>query len=581
MDGKTPTIRIQIFEGDSLVREEVFTSTPIRIGKAGQAHLRLTDPAVSRQHAVIDYLENGEVRITDSQSTAGTYVQGRKVTQTALQPGNEIVVGSTRLVIDYVAEASAIKAPETFQSSVSQSDLKAGRFGVEVSLNWDDYPLQHGFFPVGSTVKVGEGTKDDFFVPEAKTGFESFVFLKPDDKFFLMNVAGDRIDADFLVDDKIIRLPEMKRRGLVIGDEWVRIDHRTAARVRYQDLVFVVGLSSQPRRVMGSSWKRFSMREHMYLLLSLMIHLALMLLIALVPEEQLKATRDPYDRETKALRKIQVAMLERKVEEEKKKEEEEIKKKFEEAKDNDGMVDRLSRVEPTEKQTSKIVVADTETDRNVANQALTQVMGEQDARFGRLLDMAGSGLGGGTMGIRVIGDNGIDADLASSLGAFGGTMGGGAGGFQGTGAWGGGGEYAPADIRGISGLSKKDAEGASSKIKFKKGDAQLQVFAGDMKVGALDKDMVRRYVQSKMNQIRWCYQQEAQKNPELAGNVDMTWVILPTGYTAGVKVRDTTMRNAAVERCIMERIATWRFPEPKGGAAVQVSSYPFIFRLTK
>jgi hypothetical protein len=99
--------------------------------------------------------------------------------------------------------------------------------------------------------------------------------------------------------------------------------------------------------------------------------------------------------------------------------------------------------------------------------------------------------------------------------------------------------------------------------------------------GELDKETVRRYIQTKMDQVRWCYQQEVQKNPELAGQVTMAWVILPTGYTAGVKVADTSLRNAAVERCIADRISTWRFPEPKGGTAVQITAYPFIFRLTQ
>ena len=578
MEGKTPTIRIQIFEDDQ-VREEVFNQARIRIGTAGQNHLRLSDPTVSRQHAAIEVLPSGEVRLTDLETTSGTFVQGKRVAQIALRPGYEIVVGATRLVVDYVADASALKAGADLPAAVSQDELRTGKFGVDVSLQWVDYPLQHGFFPAGSTVRVGEGPDDQFFVPSEITGTESFAFLVPDGKFFKMDVSGNKVDADFLVEDKIIRLPEMKRRGLVLNDSFVTIDHRTAARVRYGDFTFVVGLAGQPRVTKGSWWRRFSMREHMYLLVSLLVHLALFLLVALVPEQQLTATKDPYDRETRALRKVQVAMMERKIEEEEKKLEEEAKKKFDETKD-DGLVDRLDRNMPTEQETSKLVVPDAEYDKQVANNALTQVMGEQEAMLGRLLDSAGSGLGGGTMGIMVIGDTGMDIDLASSLGAFGGTMGGGGGGFRGTGAWGGGGEYAPADLRGIAGLGKKDAEGAASGVKFKKG-SEPKVFAGDVTIkGELDRETVRRYIQTKMDQIRWCYQQELQKNPELTGEVRMQWIILPTGFTAKVKVGDSSIRNAAVERCISDRIATWRFPAPKGGNPVQVF-YPFIFRLTK
>lgn len=580
MEGTTPTIRISIFEDGKVVREEVFTQKSIRIGKSGQAHLRLADPSVSRQHAVIDCLDSGEVRLTDLESTSGTTVRGEKVTQVALKPGDEIKLGDAKIVIDYVADASSVKAGSGFSSTVSVPAMMTGKFGVEVTQMWGDFTLAKGYFPSGRTVVAGDVGPVDFLIPEEKTGFGTFEFLKAEEKFFLLNVSGDKIDADFLVEDKIIRLPEMKRRGLVIDDKWVRIDQKTRARVKYDNFTFVVGLGSQPQGTMGSSWNRFSMREHMYLILSIVIHLAIMLLVTLVPEDQLIATRDPYDRETKALRKIQVAMLERKVEEDKKEKEEEDRKKFEEAKDNEAMVDRLSKIDPTDKVTSKIVVANPENDKNIANQALTQVMGQQDALLDRLLDSAGPGLGGGTMGIRVIGDRGIDADLANSLGAFGGMAGAGGGGFQGTGAWGGGGEFAPADLSGIAGLSKRDAEGSSGKIKFKGGGTPA-VYAGTYSVkGELDKETVRRYIQTKMNQIRWCYQQEVQKNPDLAGQVKMQWVILPTGNTAGVKVAESSINSPEVERCVADRIMTWRFPSPKGGNAVQVW-YPFIFRVTK
>lgn len=584
MDGKTPTIRVQIFEGDQ-IREEVFTQAKIRIGTSGQNHLRLTDPTVSRQHAAIEVTPSGEVILTDLETTSGTIVQGKRVKQTTLRPGYEILVGSTRLVVDYVADASVLKVGADLPAAVSQEDLKTGKFGVDVSVQWGEYPLQHDFFPAGTTVRVGEGPKDQIFLPEEVTGTPSFAFLVPDEKFFSMNVSGENVDADFLVDDKIIRLPEMKRRGLVVNDSFVRIDHRTAARVRYGEFTFVVGLASQPRVSSGSWWKRFSMREHVYLMISLLFHLAVALLVALVPEQQITMNKDPYDRDTRALRKVQVAMMERKVdEEEKKKEEQEARKRLDEMKDqpSDGTNERLDRTQPTEKETSKLVPANADVDRAVANSAMTEVLGQQEAMIGRLLDSAGSGLGGGTMGIRVIGDTGMDADLASSLGAFGGMGGGGGGGgFQGTGAWGGGGgEFAPADLRGISGLGKKDAEGASANVRFKKGAGAPKIFAGDISIkGELDRETVRRYIQTKMDQIRYCYQQELQKNPDLKGQISMQWVILPNGNTASVRVAGNTMGNQEVGRCIEQRVATWRFPAPKGGNPVQVT-YPFIFKVT-
>ena len=57
----------------------------------------------------------------------------------------------------------------------------------------------------------------------------------------------------------------------------------------------------------------------------------------------------------------------------------------------------------------------------------------------------------------------------------------------------------------------------------------------------------------------------------------MTWIIAATGSVAKVKVKESTMRNPAVERCIAAKIKTWKFPAPSGGGIVEVN-YPFVLR---
>ena len=52
-DVKVP-IKFEIYKGDNLVREELLTQSPIRIGKLGSSDLRLDDETVSRMHGVIE-----------------------------------------------------------------------------------------------------------------------------------------------------------------------------------------------------------------------------------------------------------------------------------------------------------------------------------------------------------------------------------------------------------------------------------------------------------------------------------------------------------------------------------------------
>jgi hypothetical protein len=45
------------------------------------------------------------------------------------------------------------------------------------------------------------------------------------------------------------------------------------------------------------------------------------------------------------------------------------------------------------------------------------------------------------------------------------------------------------------------------------------------------------------------------------------------------RISDTTLRNATVEGCILQKVAKWKFPTPQGGTKVLVT-YPFLFKST-
>jgi hypothetical protein len=82
------------------------------IGRGDQANVRLTDSGASRQHARLDY-DGRQVVLTDLGSANGTKVNGRRVTAVPLNPGDEVVIGGTRLVFrtDGVAEETRLQRP--------------------------------------------------------------------------------------------------------------------------------------------------------------------------------------------------------------------------------------------------------------------------------------------------------------------------------------------------------------------------------------------------------------------------------------------------------------------------------------
>jgi pSer/pThr/pTyr-binding forkhead associated (FHA) protein len=63
----------------------------------------LSDPHVSREHCQLLF-DNGKVMLSDSGSASGTMVNGERVTELELQPGDVILIGQTHLEFQWTRE---------------------------------------------------------------------------------------------------------------------------------------------------------------------------------------------------------------------------------------------------------------------------------------------------------------------------------------------------------------------------------------------------------------------------------------------------------------------------------------------
>ena len=110
-----------------------------------------------------------------------------------------------------------------------------------------------------------------------------------------------------------------------------------------------------------------------------------------------------------------------------------------------------------------------------------------------------------------------------------------------------------------------------------RGSAGGTAMSGDFLIlGSLDKTVIQAVIQRHLNQIRYCYQRELTKDPDLGGRVVIKFVVAKDGTVSSATVKSTTMYNDAVESCIAGRFMRFQFPEPAGGGIVIVS-YPFVF----
>ena len=81
----------------STVKQWDLRDKPLTVGRGEQAHARIDDHEMSRQHFVISPQGGGYV-IQDQNSQNGTLVNGRRVTETTLKPNDSIRAGQTQFV---------------------------------------------------------------------------------------------------------------------------------------------------------------------------------------------------------------------------------------------------------------------------------------------------------------------------------------------------------------------------------------------------------------------------------------------------------------------------------------------------
>jgi outer membrane biosynthesis protein TonB len=98
-------------------------------------------------------------------------------------------------------------------------------------------------------------------------------------------------------------------------------------------------------------------------------------------------------------------------------------------------------------------------------------------------------------------------------------------------------------------------------------------------VGGLDREVIAAYIKSQLGQILYCYERQLSANPDLYGKVAVKFTIGGDGHVETQRIGDTTLKNATVEGCILQRVARWKFPAPDGGTKVLVT-YPFLFKST-
>src|SRR5215210_8724650 len=98
-----------LYQGDELVRRETVAQDIVKVGKDAKSHLRVDDELASRMHAVIEVASPDDITLIDLGNEPGTMVNGARVNKCKIRPGDQLQIGSTKIVLEK-AEAVAMAA---------------------------------------------------------------------------------------------------------------------------------------------------------------------------------------------------------------------------------------------------------------------------------------------------------------------------------------------------------------------------------------------------------------------------------------------------------------------------------------
>lgn len=633
---KKTSITLQITGPDGAVSESTSELESIIVGSGAGAAVKITDPKVSNLHCMIKVEPDGSVTVIDLGSESGTRLKDQAVkSPTVVASGDTVTIGESKVKVvfgDAKESAAEAKAPEAVKAEepakaeekpAEPAKVEAkkeepapakdeGKHGkkkkgdkhvptppralagtgknaaalfseplpaeavpteaekvLQVALLWGDTLISVQHFGDGVPVTVGDGKGTRFNVFSSGVG-ASFTLAQARGSGAVVNAPAE---AGLIVttrSESHKSREQLKTEGKLKAAEGglradaVELGLHDRAQVSFDNVAFIVRYVRPSKAVVVSTLEEGDFTFFKIASICLMAFFALVAAMVLTPLGYGGEGDDIFANPSKYVKMV--------VKPEKKQEIKKFKdlsgiQEGAKAKEKEGKFgkqdEKKKEADPSKKGAPTVDANKREEDRKKVSSLMAGMFG--GGASSNVFGPGGLGTGinnalGGLQGGAGVGD----AQGVGGLGSRGsGAGGGGTGlGLGGLGTRGGG--------RGAGGYGSIDLGG--------KGKDSTRVIPGKTTVvGGLDKDVIMKVIKRHQNEIKFCYEQELQKNPALAGKVAVAWTIDPSGAVSEANVSESSISNANVEGCIVQRIRRWKFPEPQGGGVVNVT-FPWIFK---
>ncbi len=204
------TVKIIVIREDKPIEQVLMEKTKLTIGRRAECDISVKDPAVSGNHAEIEFVGNGYI-VRDLGSTNGVHVKGRQVKEHALKDQDLITIGEHQLRV-HIPDNSAppqISSSKTVSEPLGRDTTKVRKVPV---LNQTDGYLKYvkGGEP-GQVIKLEES-----MTSIGTPGIQMAAVSKRPQGHFIIHVDGgkDRNKTPVVNGEPI----GFKSRKLEVGD---------------------------------------------------------------------------------------------------------------------------------------------------------------------------------------------------------------------------------------------------------------------------------------------------------------------------------------------------------------------------
>lgn len=608
-------VTFEITSPDGKISESSSELESIILGSGDSANVKVADPKVSNLHCMVKVAADGKLLVMDLGSAEGTKISNESVKEKSIASGDVLEIGSTKVKIVFGAEEKKAEAPkaevkaeapkaeekkpeEKKESKKDKKDKKkeapralagtgknaAALFSeplpaeaiptetekvLQVALLWGDTLINVQHFGDGVPVTIGENEKARFNVFSPGVG-DLFALAQGKGSAAVVNVPSEAGVIVSTKGDSHKSKEQLKGEGkLKAADGGVRADAveiglHDRAQVSFEQVAFIVRYVRPSAAVTLNTLDEHDFTFFKITSICIMAFIALVAAMVITPLGEGGEGDDIFGNPSKY---VKMVVKPEKKQEVKKFQDKSGVQEGEKAKEKEGKFGKQdakkNEADPSKKGAPVVDVNKREEDRKKVSSLMAGMFagGASSNVFGP----GGLGIGinnalGGLQGGAGVGD----AQGVGGLGSRGAGSGGGGNGLGlgGLGTRGGG--------RGAGGYGSIDLGG--------KGKGTTRIIPGKTTVvGGLDKDVIMKVIKRHQNEIKFCYEQELQQNAALAGKVAVAWTIDPSGGVSEAAVSESSIGNANVESCILQRIRRWKFPEPEGGGIVNVT-FPWIFK---